>query len=250
MGSGLIGSKEVEGLGRTELLSSEAEDCSGCVSNPAGWPAGADALPRVSKSPLLLDSAAETPHSGKSHRHTPERHLPPAPKQVAAAQTDPSPATLAEHGRLHSKQASCFHPAETPRSCCSSAGEQSWRCQAAHKLRAHPHSNEHKPGSRLHQENRSQHVQGSHIRPLGAEAALAILCPASGIPWLKKDAEEMQLRAAKMARALGHTDYKEGWRELGLFRRAKSSLRASNSSLQLSERQLQKSRTSLWCQTM
>lgn len=53
--SGLMGSKEVEVLGRTELLSSEAEDCSSCVSNAAGWP---------SKSPLPLDSAAGTSHSG------------------------------------------------------------------------------------------------------------------------------------------------------------------------------------------
>lgn len=138
MGSGLIGSKEVEGLGRTELLSSEAEDCSGWVSNPAGWPA--DALPRGSKSPLLLDSAAETPHSGKSHRHTRECHLPPAPKQAAAAQTEPSLAMLAKHKQLHSKKASCFHPAETPRSCCTSAGKQSWWCQAARKPRARSHS--------------------------------------------------------------------------------------------------------------
>lgn len=54
-----MGSKEVEGLGRTELLSSDAEDWSGWVSNPAD----ADALLRGSKSLLLLDSAVETPHS-------------------------------------------------------------------------------------------------------------------------------------------------------------------------------------------
>lgn len=73
VGSGLIGSKEVEVLGRTELLSSEAEDCSSCVSNAAGWP---------SKSPLALDSAAGTSHSGNSHRHTQECHPPPAPRQL------------------------------------------------------------------------------------------------------------------------------------------------------------------------
>lgn len=105
VGSGLIGSKEVEGLGRTELLSSEAEDCSGWVSNPAGWLAGADALLRGSKSlPLLLDSAAETPHSGKSHRHTQEHHLPPASKQAAAAQAQPSLAMLAKHRQLLRKK--------------------------------------------------------------------------------------------------------------------------------------------------
>lgn len=71
-----MGSKEVEGLGRTEPLSSDAEDWSGWVSNPAD----ADALLRVSKSLLLLDSAVETPHSGEGHRHT-QHHLPPAPKQ-------------------------------------------------------------------------------------------------------------------------------------------------------------------------
>lgn len=103
MGSGLIGSKEVEGLCRTELLSSEAEDCSGCVSNPAGWLADADALPRGSKLPLLLDSAAVTPHSGKSHRHTQECNLPPVPKQAAAAQTKTSLARLAKHKQLHRK---------------------------------------------------------------------------------------------------------------------------------------------------
>lgn len=139
MGSGLIGSKEVEGLCRTELLSSEAEDCSGCVSNPAGWLADADALPRGSKLPLLLDSAAVTPHSEKSHRHTQESNLPPAPKQAAAAQTKPSLAMLAKHKQLHRK--AFFHPARTPRSSCSSAGEQSWWCQAAHKPRTHSHSN-------------------------------------------------------------------------------------------------------------
>lgn len=73
VGSGLMGSKEVEVLGRTELLSSEAEDCSSCVSNAPGWP---------SKSPLPLDSAAGTSHSGNSHRHTQECHLPPAPRQL------------------------------------------------------------------------------------------------------------------------------------------------------------------------
>lgn len=80
--SGLMGSKEVEGLGRTELLSSEADDCSGWVSNPAE----VDALLRGSKSPSLFDSAAAWPHSGKSHRYTKECHH---PQQAAAAQTQP-----------------------------------------------------------------------------------------------------------------------------------------------------------------
>lgn len=70
-GSGLIGSKEAEGLGRTELLSSEAEDCSSCVSSLAVWPLGADTLLRGSRSLLLLlDSTTEMLHSGRSHRHT------------------------------------------------------------------------------------------------------------------------------------------------------------------------------------
>lgn len=73
VGSGLMGSKEVEVLGRTELLSSEAEDCSSSVSNAAGWP---------SKSPLPLDSAAGTSHSGNSHRQTQQCHLPPAQRQL------------------------------------------------------------------------------------------------------------------------------------------------------------------------
>lgn len=42
----------------------------------------------------------------------------------------------------------------------------------------------------------------------------------------KKDVEKNQLRATKMARGLGHMAYKEGWRELGLFSKAKRSLRA------------------------
>lgn len=70
-GSGLIGSKEAEGLGRTELLSSEAEDCSSCVSSLAVWLLGADTLLRGSRSLLLLlDSTTEMLHSGRSHRHT------------------------------------------------------------------------------------------------------------------------------------------------------------------------------------
>lgn len=47
-------------MGRTELLSSEADDWSGCVSNTAGWLAGVATELRGSKSLLLLDSAAET----------------------------------------------------------------------------------------------------------------------------------------------------------------------------------------------
>lgn len=69
VGSGLIGSKEVEGLGRTELLSSEAEDCSGCVSSPAVWPLDVGTVLRGSRSPLLLGSATETLPSAKSRTH-------------------------------------------------------------------------------------------------------------------------------------------------------------------------------------
>lgn len=116
-----MGSKEVEGLGRTELLSREAEDCSGWVSKPAGWPADADAVLRGSKSPLVLDSAAEMPHSGRNNRHTEACHRPPALKQAAAAQTEPSLATPAKHKRLHRKKASRFHPEKTPRSCWRAA---------------------------------------------------------------------------------------------------------------------------------
>lgn len=69
VGSGLIGSKEVEGLGRTELLSSEAEDCSGCVSSPAVWLLDVGTVLRGSRSPLLLGSATETLPSAKSRTH-------------------------------------------------------------------------------------------------------------------------------------------------------------------------------------
>lgn len=97
VGSGLMGSKEVEVLGRRELLSSEAEDCSSCASNAAGWP---------SKSPLPLDSAAGTSHSGNSQTH-PGTSSPSSPK-AAAAQTQPLLAVLAR--QLHREKLSCFPP--------------------------------------------------------------------------------------------------------------------------------------------
>lgn len=96
VGSGLMGSKEVEVLGRTELLSSEAEDCSSCVSSATGWP---------SKSPLPLDSAAGTSHSG-TH---PGMSSPTSPA-AAVAQTQPSLAVLARHRQLHREKLSCFLP--------------------------------------------------------------------------------------------------------------------------------------------
>lgn len=70
VGSGLIGSKEDEGLGRTELLSSKAEDWRGCVSSPAGGLAGAVEGVSESSSLLLLDSAVEMPLSARRSRRT------------------------------------------------------------------------------------------------------------------------------------------------------------------------------------
>lgn len=59
----MIGSKEVKELGRTELLSSKAEDWRGCVSSPASGMAGTVEGVSDSNSPLLFDSAVGVPVS-------------------------------------------------------------------------------------------------------------------------------------------------------------------------------------------
>lgn len=45
-------------------------------------------------------------------------------------------------------------------------------------------------------------------------------------PQVKKDVEKIQVKAAKMAKALWHMAFKKGWKELVLFRVAKRNLRA------------------------
>lgn len=70
VGSGLMGSKDVEGLGRTELLSSNADDWSGCVSSPEGGLVGAVEGTSESSSPLLFDSDVEMLLSAKERGAT------------------------------------------------------------------------------------------------------------------------------------------------------------------------------------